>query len=60
MKKNIVLTNTEIDILPATKNDVETMITERLVQFHDALVDRGQIKPIPQDSGPKVEERTAT
>ncbi|MDE0534343.1 MAG: hypothetical protein OXI01_23265 [Albidovulum sp.] len=36
------------DYNPATKSDVDVMITQRLMMFHDALVDRGQIKPIPK------------
>ena len=50
----------ERDYSTATKFDVDLIITARLMQFHDALVDRGQIKPIPQVSGPMVAEETAT
>ena len=43
---------------PATISDVDLMITQRLHLFHDALVDRGQIKPVPlvHDLHPKAEE----
>ena len=44
------------DMTPATKHDVDMMITERLMQFHDALIGRGQIQPIPPDAGPKVDK----
>ncbi len=42
----------------ATIGDVERMITRRLHLFHDALVTRGQIKPVPlaHDLHPKVKE----
>ena len=35
------------DYTPATKADVESMITNALLDFHQALVDRGQIRDIP-------------
>ena len=38
---------TKHDYTPATKGDVDLMITESLMMFHDALVERGQIFPIP-------------
>lgn len=39
----------EIDLSTATKADVEHMITDRLLAFHQALIDRSQIKSIPLD-----------
>ena len=35
------------DTSPATKHDVDVIITERLMEFHEALLNRRQIKPIP-------------
>ena len=31
-----------------TRKEVDSLITGRLIQFHDALVERGQIQPIPE------------
>ncbi len=33
--------------LHMTRSEVNCLITGRLIKFHDALVERGQIKPIP-------------
>ena len=30
-----------------TRSEVDGLITDRLMQFHDALIERGQIQPIP-------------
>ncbi len=62
MSNNIPEINTEYDFSPATKFDVDMMITERILQFHDALISRGQIKPIASESAewanhPKAAEK---
>ena len=44
----------DIDTTRVTMHDVNVAITERLIMFHKALCDRGQIKPILSDQGPKV------
>lgn len=41
-----------------TAQQVDTMITERLVQFHRGLVERGQLKPLKRGLGGKVIEET--
>lgn len=48
----------EHEAAPLTESDVQAMITVRLLAFHDALVERGQIaRAYPPDSvredGPK-------
>ena len=50
----------EEDTTPTTKSDVNAMITHRLNLFHDALVGRGQIKPMPEfpELGPKADAIT--
>jgi hypothetical protein len=37
------------------ENEIQTIITERLVVFHKAMVERGQIAP-PEPRGPLVSE----
>ena len=46
--ENMAGSGVEHDYSTATKFDVDNMITERLLKFHEALIARGQIKPIPQ------------
>ena len=48
---------TERDLTPATKDDVHSIVTERLMAFSKALIARGQISPPSPDCdyGPKVE-----
>ena len=46
--------STTPDCSPATKQDVDLMINERLVMFHRALVDRKQITPPQLNAGPKA------
>ena len=63
MQKSSLAFGAEHDLSPATKHDVDMMNTERLMAFHQALVDRGQIRPIPPKSewpnpGPKVDTET--
>ena len=60
MTKNISELDSKRDVSIMTRNDVDAMITDRLMQFESALVDRSQIKPIPTKSewlnpGPVVE-----
>ena len=50
------LLDPDIDTPIATKLDVEHMIRDGLLKFHEALIERGQIKPIPENVGPKVTE----
>ena len=52
--ENVVEIATEHDESLATKADVEIMITKRLMEFHAALVDRGQIYPISPDPRKRV------
>ncbi len=35
------------------KSRVDALITDRILLFHDALVDRGQISPLPLPVDPK-------
>ena len=37
----------------ALKFRVDALITDRILLFHDALVDRGQISPLPLPADPK-------
>jgi hypothetical protein len=37
----------------ALKSRVDALITDRILLFHDALVDRGQILPLPPPVDPK-------
>ena len=65
MSDNLARPDNEIDHSLATKHDVDMIITERLMKFHEALCSRGQIKPIPPKSewpnpGPGVDEGTFT
>ena len=53
---NILEPEAERDLSLATKHNVDLMITARLLKFHEALIERGQIKPIPENVGPKVTE----
>ena len=46
----------QTDTSLATKLDVEHMIRDSLLKFHEALIGRGQIKPISENVGPKVAE----
>ena len=50
----VVELETKHDYSPATKADVEAAITRRLVLFHEGLISRGQIKPIPLDPRDRV------
>ena len=51
--KNVAELDIEHDYSPATKFDVNQMITERLMSFHDSLVARGQIGPLsPKEEWP--------
>ena len=45
--ENICALETVHDHTSATKAEVEDIVTQRLVAFHRALVERGQIIPIP-------------
>ncbi|MGB3549105.1 MAG: hypothetical protein WA993_00330 [Candidatus Binatus sp.] len=38
---------------------IDALITNRIVQFHQALVERGQIKPIPKQFGGPIVDCTA-
>ena len=42
------------DAFPRTEDDLDAMITRRIVQFHQALVARGQIRPIPLDPKDRI------
>ena len=46
------------DITLTTKSDVEHIVAEHLMRFHDTLVDRGQIIPLSpnRNYGPEVED----
>lgn len=39
-----------------TEQQVDTMITNRLILFHQGLVDHGQIKPLEHGPGWKAAE----
>lgn len=47
MENNVATLDPGHDSTPATKADVESMITRRLSEFHRAMIERGQIYPIP-------------
>ena len=49
-----VAVTTKHDHDPATKADVDRMITERIGLFHGAMVERGQIRPIPTNPEDRV------
>lgn len=42
-----------------TRSEIDAMITQRIVTFHDALVRRGQIKDVPE-GGPSIHQSSAS